>query len=330
MTARQKSLFALCAAAVGVIGWAQWPEFYGGSGADDREQTVFRTEGGFSFRTGMRGSGTRVDEDTMSTAREVGAHATDVPVWTNAPGFEKDAFTFCRTRYISAWNPRRRFSSWGNWLTDFPDSDLNLSYRLQQMTSLKVDPDGRFLRLNNRDLYNYPWIYMVEPGGWILNEEEVKILRDYLLNGGFLMADDFWGDLQWENFHNQMKRVFPEPERDFVELPMDHPVFHMVFDIQVPKQQLQTPNILQGIRSLQPGSSEYGITWEARSNPGAEEMHVRAILDAKGRIMVIATHNCDNGDGWEREGENDDFFHAFSEKRAFPLGINIIFYAMTH
>ncbi len=296
--------------------------------ADDREQTTFVTEGGFSFRTGFRSPGVRVDEDTMSTAREVGAHATDVPVWTNQPGFEKDVFTFCRTRYISAWSSRRR--SFGNWLTDFPDSDLNLSFRLQQMTSLKVSPYGRFLRLNNKDLHNYPWIYMVEPGRLLLDDEEVKILRDYLLNGGFLMADDFWGELQWQNFYNQMKRVFPESEREFVELPMEHPVFHMVFDIQVPKQQLQTPNILQGIQSLQAGSGNYGVTWEERSGPGAEEMHVRAILDSKGRIMVIATHNCDNGDGWEREGENDDFFHAFSEKRAFPLGINIIFYAMTH
>src|ERR1043166_2222013 len=330
MIGRKKLLLAFgCAALVAVVVVAQWPEFYGGG--DDREQTVFWTEGGISFHNGVpvsRGPRSRIDEDTQSTAREVGSHATDVPVWTNTPGFEKDAFACCRLRYVSAYAVRR--FSFGHWCTDFPDSDLNLSFRLQQMTSLKVDPDGRFLRLNNKDLYNYPWIYMVEPGRLVFNDEEVKILRDYLLNGGFLMADDFWGDLQWENFHSQMKRVFPEPEREFVELPMDHPIFHMVFDIQVPKQQLQTPNIWQGIQSLQPGSGEYGVTWEARSNPGAEEMHVRAILDAKGRIMVIATHNCDNGDAWEREGEHDGFFHEFSEKRGFPLGINIIFYAMTH
>jgi hypothetical protein len=327
MTRARKFLLALSFVAVGgVIGLAQWYEY---SGTDDRDQTVFITEGGFSFRGGggfRTGGGVRVDENTQSTAREVGAHATDLPVWTNAPGFEKDVFTFCRARYISAWGGRR----FGNWLTDFPDSDMNLSFRLQQMTSLKVDPDGRFLRFNSKDLHNYPWIYMVEPGRLVLNEEELKILRHYLLNGGFLMADDFWGEAQWENFESQMKRVFPEPEYDFKELPMDHPVFHTVFDIQVPKQKLQTPNILQAIQSLEHGSGQYGITWEDRSGPGAEEMHVRAIRDTKGRIMVIATHNCDNGDGWEREGEHDDFFHNFSEKRAFPLGINIIVYAMTH
>jgi len=296
------------------IGVAQW------SDGDDRDQTVHYTEGGFDY------DGVRVDEDTMSTAREVGSHSTDVPMWTNTPGFEKDTFSFCRIRFVSAGWGRRR--SRGNWITDFPDSDLNLSFRLQQMTSLKVSPDGRFLRLKNQDLSNYPWIYMVEPGRLFLDDEEVKILRDYLRNGGFLMADDFWGELQWENFYREMKKVLPD--RDFVELPMDHPIFHTVFDLQVPKQSLQTPNWATAVNSLNPSSPFFGVTWEGRNGSGSEEMHVRAIVDEKGRIMVIATHNCDNGDGWEREGQNDDFFHAFSEKRAFPLGINIIVYAMTH
>ena len=318
MTRRPKIFLTLgCVVLFGAFSFAQWGE------GDDREQTVHSTEGGFGWG---RGRGVRFDEETTSTAREVATHSSDVPIWTNTPGFESDSFTFCRLRFISDYGERRRSS--GNWCTDFPDSDMNLSFRLQQMTSLKVNPDGRFLRLHNKDLYNYPWIYMVEPGRLRLNEEEVKILRDYLLNGGFLMADDFWGELQWENFEREMKRVLPE--RDFVELPMDHPVFHTVFDLQVPKQALQTPNVGTAMDSLDPNSGAYGITWEMRSGPSAEEMHVRAMLDDKGRIMIIATHNCDNGDGWEREGAHDEFFRNFSEKRAFPLGINIVFYAMTH
>lgn len=293
---------------------AQWWD------SDDGDKRIHWTE---------RGPGAppvRVDEDTMSTAREVASHSTEVPVWTNTPGFEKDSFSFCRIVYRSASGRGRRSN--GTWITDFPDSDMNLSFRLRQMTSLAVNPNGRFLRLKNKDLYDYPWIYMVEPGRLLLDEEEVKILRDYLLNGGFLMADDFWGDAQWENFEQEMHKVFPG--KDFIELPMDHPVFHTVFDITVPKQKLQTPNIGDALRSLDPNGPSYGITWERRNNPGAEEMHVRAILDDKKRIMIIATHNCDNGDGWEREGEYDEFFQTFSEKRAFPLGINIITYAMTH
>lgn len=261
-----------------------------------------------------------MDEATVKTAREVASHSVETPMWTNAPGFEKDAFTFCRIIYSP--NPNGSWTA-GRWVTDFPDSDLNLSYRLQQVTAMKVDPMGRVLRLTDKDLFNYPWIYMVETGRLLLEEEEVPILRKYLLNGGFLMADDFWGEVQWETFHEQIKRVFPD--RDFVDLPMEHPLFHCVFDIKGPKNKLQVPNIGTGRRS-----EVTGVTWESHDGEECSEVHVRAILDDRGRIMVIATHNTDNGDGWEREGESDYYFHNFSEKISYPLGINIIFYAMTH
>ncbi len=279
-----------------------------------------------------------VDEDKVRTARETASHSTGTPEWSNAPGFEKDAFAFARIKYKYAKGPQisRTASQWG-WITDYPDSDLNLSYRIQQMTSIRVDPDGRTLFLTDPELFDYPWIYMVEVGRMELRDEEVPILRKYLLNGGVLMADDFWGQKQWDNFERQMKRVLPD--RHFEELPMDHPLFHCVFDLQVPKNKLQTPNIQQGIRSLDANSGDYGITWEYyhddynnydRQGRAAKDMHVRAMLDSQSRIMIIATHNCDNGDGWEREGEDEYFFHRFSENIAYPLAINIIVYSMTH
>jgi hypothetical protein len=260
------------------------------------------------------------EDAPVRTAREVPSHSTGTPNWTNEAGFEKDTFTFARLRYSrTPYGPR----SSGNCFTDFPDSDLNLSFRIQQVTSIKVDPDGRVVSLTDPELLDYPWIYAVEPGRLRFLDSEVPILRKYLLNGGFFMADDFWGPVQWDNFENEMKRVFPE--RDFVELPMDHPVFHCVFDLKGPKNKLQSPNVGQGVRSQRDG-----VTWEIHDGFECVDMHVRALFDEKGRMMVIATHNCDNGDGWEREGENDFYFHEFSEKRAFPLGINILFYAMTH
>ena len=268
-----------------------------------------------------------VDCDKVRTAREIAAHSTEPANWTNSPGFEKDVFTFVRVLYRSG--PNR--SSGGTWVTDFPDSDLNLSFRLQQVTSLKTNPDGRVLRLVDPALFDYPWIYMVEPGGLEFKDEEVPILRKYLLNGGVLWADDFWGRLQWDNFEREIKRVFPE--RGFVELDMTNQIFHCVFDLKVPKNKLQTPNYRQGIWSLDPNSWQYGKTYEDYHDydpEAAKDMHVRAIFDDKGRIMVIATHNCDNGDGWEREGAHDGFFHEFSEKRAYPLAVNVIFYLMTH
>jgi len=275
-----------------------------------------------------------VDEDTVKTAREIASHSTGTPNWTNDPPFARDVLTFVRVLYARApQSPEISWtaSHWG-WITDFPDSDLNLSFRLQQVTSMRTDPDGRVLRLTDPALFDYPWIYMVEPGRLRLLEEEVEPLRNYLNNGGVLWADDFWGQKQWDNFARAIKRVLPQ--REFVDLDISNKIFHCVFDIKVPLNKLQTPNIRQAKDSLDPSSGRFGITWEYYHDDyvpdGAKDMHVRVIYDDKGRIMVIATHNCDNGDGWEREGEDDGFFHEFSEKRAYPLAVNILFYLMTH
>jgi len=112
------------------------------------------------------------------------------------------------------------------------------------------------------------------------------------------------------------------PEREPIDLPLTHPIFHCVFDL---KAKPQVPGIDWGIRS------EFtGITWEQNHGPGCEEPHYRAILDDKERVMVVLCHNTDLGDGWEREGDSEYYFREFSEPKAYPLGINIVFYAMTH
>ena len=273
----------------------------------------YRRRGGFS--------GDSPPPDDARTAREAVRHSPETPDWKIEPEFRRDVFTFTRIRYSSAERGWR--SGGGVWWIDTPDSDLNFSFRLQQMTSLKVNPDGRYIELTDRELFDYPWIYIVEPGLLVFSEAEVAALRKYLLNGGFLMVDDFWGDYQWENFYREIKRVFPEREPE--ELEMSHPIFHSVFNITLPKQQMQVPNYAQG------EDSQYtGITWEDRHGPGTHDVHFRAIFDDKGRMMAFIAHNTDNGDGWEREGEFKYFFTEFSEKKAYPLGINIVFYAMTH
>jgi hypothetical protein len=242
-----------------------------------------------------------------------------VPVWNNEPGFEKDVFTFTRIQYDSGWGGRGR--GWGGgWRVDYRDADLNFSFRLQQLTSLKVDPEGKVLRLTDPELFDHPFIYIVEPGALEFSEDEVKALRRYLLNGGFLMVDDFWGDYEWQNLYEQIKRVFPDREPE--ELPLEHPIFHCVFDL---KEKPQIPNFETG-----EASKHTGVTWESRHGPGAETPHYRAIHDDKGRMMVIICHNTDLADGWEREGVYEYYFREFSEKKSYPLGINIVFYAMTN
>ncbi|MFP6620724.1 MAG: DUF4159 domain-containing protein [Pirellulaceae bacterium] len=233
-----------------------------------------------------------------------------VPDWENDVHFKHDLFTFVRVRYDS-WRSRNK------WRTDYPKSDLNFSFRLQQLTSLKVHPEGKVLNLTDKDLFNYPFIYMVEPGDLMLSEDEVKALRRYLLNGGFMMVDDFWGEREWENFEHEILRVFPD--RKIVDLPQEHEIFNCVYQLN---DKPQVPSIGWALRGR-----NSGITWE---RPDAREAHYRAILDDHEQIIVMICHNTDLGDGWEREGEDEWYFREFSEKKAYPLGINIVTYAMTH
>jgi hypothetical protein len=267
-----------------------------------------RRNRGFGGGYGGGWGGESYVPDDAQTAREVPSHSTGTPNWTNAPGFDKDVFTFVRIKR------NRKWGSGGSWTTDTPDSDLNLSFRLQQVTSIKVNPNGRYLWLTDPELFNYPFIYMVEPGTLSLDDDEVNALRKYLLNGGFLWVDDFWGEAEWNGMAEEIKKVFPD--RQWVDLPLDHPIYNCVFPI---KAKYQIPGISVWER--------YHVTWE---RPDAHVTHHRVIFDDKGRIMVFATHNTDNGDGWEREGEDPEYFENFSEKVAYPLGINVIFYVMTH
>lgn len=236
-----------------------------------------------------------------------------IPDWEVQAHMPDDVFTFVRIQYES-WSGRG-----GGWRTDYPDSDLNFSYRLQELTSMEVNPDGKILQLTDPELFDHPFAYMIEPGSIMLSDEEVANLRRYLLNGGFLMIDDFWGDNEWQGLmEGCMDKVFPD--RKWVELELDHPVFHCVFEL---KEKPQVPALQNAI-----WGRPYGITWEDK--PGAEHPGYRAYFDDDGRMVCIICWNTDLGDGWEREGEDEWYFREFAEKKAYPMGINILFYALTH
>lgn len=245
------------------------------------------------------------------------ADRAGVANWQVDPAFRKDVFTFVRIEYDSYGYGRRRG---GSWTTDWPDAELNLSFRLQQLTSLRVNPDPITMRLTDPRLHDYPFIYIVEPGSLVFSEEEVLALRRYLLSGGFLMVDDFWGDYEWDNFHREIRRVFPDREPE--ELPLSHEIFRCVYHL---KEKPQIPSI-----GAAWAGKDQGITWERGHGGNTETVHYKGLFDDKGRMMAFIGHNTDLGDGWEREGEDPWYFREFSEKKAYPLGINVIVYAMTH
>jgi hypothetical protein len=270
-----------------------------------------------------------VNEDALRTARETESHSSGTPNWTNAPGFEEDVFTFTRVIFHSEAGPRanRGRFRWLGWWVDYPDADLNLSYRLQQLTSIKTDPDARVVKLTDPMLSHYPLLYMEHAGYMHLSDNEAVALRNYLLSGGALLVNDFWGQDEWDGFAAEIQTVLPG--RTWTELTTEHEVFKCVYDLRKPMNELQVPTIQFWNREHDENDPQSPLQTIFRGE-GSEQMHVRAMLDDKGRMMILAIHNSDVSDGWEREGENQLYFTKYSEKIAYPLGINIIFYLMTH
>ena len=178
---------------------------------------------------------------------------------------------------------------------------------------------GRTMRLTEPQLFDFPFIFMTNMGSMELDSSEKKALRSYLLRGGFLMADDFWAYAEWNHIRDQMKQVFPD--REPIELSLDHKIFHMVYDLaKLP----QVPSIRAWQR---------GMTYEDWHGPferGDTTPHFWGYLDDEHRLMALFCHNNDVADGWEREGEDIEYFQEYSLKCSYPFGINIITYAMTH
>jgi hypothetical protein len=226
-------------------------------------------------------------------------------------------FHYCRAAYRP--NPA---GDGGGWTTDYPLADIDLSIRLSELTRTLVsfdshgDPRHLIVRLTDDELFQCPVIIMQEVGTIFLSDEDARRLREYLLKGGFLWVDDFWGSYAWDVFAGQIRKVFPPGEFSIDDVPADHPIFHTSFDLtQVP----QIPGI--GTWRGRRGTSERGAD--------SAQVHTRAISDRNGRVMVFITHNTDVSDSWEREGEDDEYFLRFSVE-GYKVAINVLLYAMTH
>jgi hypothetical protein len=225
-------------------------------------------------------------------------------------------FTFCRLWY----DPVRREPSGVGWSTDYPRGDMNFVTRLTQLTNTAVtrwhDGESGYaaLRATDKAIFQCPFLFAVDAGTIDLNREEVESLRTYLLKGGFLWLDDFWGDRAWASWMEQLHRILPDAQ--VVELPPDHRLFNTFYVV---------PKIPQ-IPSMQYWNRSGGDTAEFGSE---NRQSMNAVFDDHGRIMVLMTHNTDIGDGWERETDSNVYFHLFSPP-AYGIAMNVAMWVLTH
>ncbi len=226
-------------------------------------------------------------------------------------------FHFCRILFRNALD-----GDGGGWSVDYPRADINLSIRLSELTKLDVskdttgEPNHLLVRLTDDALFDCPFVMMTEPGGAGIDDQEAARLRLYLDKGGFLWADDFWGEYAWNWWVSQLRKALPAADYPIFDLPLDHPMFHSQFEV---KKIPQIPSInffFGGGRTSERGSD-------------SAVPHARAIADKNGRMIVLMTHNTDFGDSWEREGDDATYFLNFGPN-GYAFGINAVLYALTH
>ena len=217
-------------------------------------------------------------------------------------------FRFVRIRYgdtISGgggFSGRRRGFGGRAWAHDYPTAEENFYIALKRTTAIHVEEPYLVLELDDDRIFEYPVLYLCEPGYWIMNDEEAERLREYLNRGGFILFDDFGGQREWGVLYEQMKRVFPDKEP--MEIPPDHPIWNIYYDVDP----VAAPSLVSR-REYNQGEDRY-----------------MAYFDDKGRMMALANHNQDIGDGWEWPDQNFQDASTVS----FQMGINFVLYALTH
>ncbi|MSR23179.1 MAG: DUF4159 domain-containing protein [Gemmatimonadetes bacterium] len=219
-------------------------------------------------------------------------------------------FYFSRGAYSS--NPFDRRGGGNSWATDFEKADRQFLVVLERLMNIDAFPCENVVYLDDPHMRQFPWVYMVEVGHMGLTLPEVEGLRSYLLQGGFIFVDDFWGTREWNAFENEITRVLPE--YPIVELPQDHLIFRIVYPIN---EVLQVPNV---------GAGRLGPAFYYEQD--GRVPHLRGIFDEKGRLLVLISWNSDLGDAWEWAEQPD--YPWDRSNYAFQLGFNAIVYAMTH
>jgi hypothetical protein len=259
---------------------------------------------------------------TAAQARQIwaGGYGRTPPRFANANTFQ-GGFNFCRVMFNS---DHREKQGWG---TDYPGADINFSIRVAELTKVNVtmahnsgggdepEPEAVVVRLTDDALFQCPMVFMEDAGTARFSDLEVSRLQDYLLKGGFMLVMDYHGTYGQQQFDDEIGRVLPRAAYPIVDLPLDHPLWHTQFQL---KDVPQMPSIQSWRRSG--GKTDRGVT---------DPPDARAVVDPHGRPMIVMVHNSDIPDGWEREGEDPEYFYRFSPD-AYSVGINVFLYAATH
>ena len=219
-----------------------------------------------------------------------------------------------------------RYGGWGlgyptdwreggtSWSQDYPRADRHFAAAVRRLTRLHVrsveqpvNPD------DTDDFYNWPWMNAGEMGDWKLTDAQIKVVREYLLRGGFLMLDDFWGPDEYARFDETMSKIFPD--RKAVEMPSADAIFHTVYDLD---ERYQVP----GQWGLYPNNRQF------YERAAGTKGHWLGIYDEKGRVMVAMSFNSDIGDSWE--WADDPRYPEKYSALGIRIGVNYVIYAMTH
>jgi hypothetical protein len=198
------------------------------------------------------------------------------------------------------------------WTQDYPPADRLFSLAVRRLTRIHARSVEQPVNLDENEEFDYPWLYAVQVGEWGLTPKQGQELREYLLRGGFFLADDFHGNFERQVFLESMKLVFPE--RPVIEIPDGDPILHTVYDL---KERIQVP----GQAHLREGGCK-------NCNDGGRGAHWQAIYDDKGRIMIAVSYNSDLGDAWE--WADSPRYPEASASVAIRQGVNYVVYAMTH
>jgi hypothetical protein len=203
-----------------------------------------------------------------------------------------------------------------SWTQDYPRADRHFSQALRRLTRLDVRSVEQPVNLDDdNDVFNWPWLAAGEMGDWLLTPAQAAKLRDYLLRGGFLYLDDFWGPNEWDRFMVSMSAVFPD--RPIVEIDNADAIFHTVYDLN------------DRYRILGQWAIGRGGFGGGRSNRVAGTVaQWKGIYDDHHRLMVAMTFNSDVGDSWEF-ADDPDYPDKFSEL-GIRIGVNYVIYPLTH